>query len=200
MPDHVRDRTIRIPLNVTVTRPHMRGNYWTAEAGHWRTETATEKGLVAALTAGLAGYLRDYRHPQILTFRGHTAVVWLDLGQPPIWIRKVIDPGGAISYSSHAAGNWETAVADARYDLAQRTTDFHDDTSVHEAADYLAAAPPAPDGTRGPDEHYDYACWQRAAKTAIDAGRDDWHEWATEHRTEFTIAAPSATRPTGSLR
>jgi hypothetical protein len=194
MPDSIHNRTVRIPLEVTVTRPQARGQYWTAEAGHWRTEGVTEKDTVSALTADLAAYLRDHRDPQILTFRGHTAVVWLDRGYPAIWNRRVIDPSGAISYSSHAAGDWETAVADTRYALAQRTTDFHNDNSVHEAAAYLAAAPSAPDGSRGPDELYDHARWQRAAKTAIDASRDDWHEWATAHRTEFTIPGP-ADRP-----
>jgi hypothetical protein len=200
MPDRLRDRMVRIPLDIIVTRPHTRGQHWTAEAGHWRTEGVTERGTLADLTADLGAYLRDYRDPQIVAFRGHTGVVWLDRGCPPIWNRRVINPSGAISSSSHAAGDWETAVADTRYDLAQRTTDFHDDASVHEAAAYLAAAPPASDGSRGPDELYDHARWQRAAKTAIDAGRDDWHEWATAHRAEFAIPAPSATRPTGSSR
>jgi len=81
---------------------------------------------------------------------------------------------------------WSDAEAAAQHDLAHRSTDWHDD-SVHTAAAYLAAGPAAPGSPYGPDELYDYAAFQRAARVALATGREDWHEWSTAHQHEFAV-------------
>ncbi|MEV8504518.1 hypothetical protein AB0368_06755 [Actinoplanes sp. NPDC051475] len=50
----------------------------------------------------------------------------------------------------------------------------------------------------GPDELYHYAAWQRAARAAMNAGRDDWHEWAWEHHAQFAVARPAEPSPSDS--
>jgi hypothetical protein len=71
------------------------------------------------------------------------------------------------------------------------STDWHDDGSVQEAAAYLDRGPTVAGDGYGPDELYRYAAWQRAARSAMDAGRDDWHEWASQHEAEFTVSRPT---------
>jgi hypothetical protein len=192
-PTHQRD--VRIAVDATAVRPPRRGQPWTIEFGIWRAEGATEKAAVAALADRLRHFLTAYQGPRVLTFRGHVAVVTIDLGddrRPLSFVEQVIKPGGQIGgYSSGGADSWAHAEARARYDLAQRTTDWHDDGSVHDAAAYLAQGPKLEFDRHGPAELYHYAAWQRAAKAAIAAGRDDWHEWAHEHYADFTIAAPT---------
>ena len=68
--------------------------------------------------------------------------------------------------------------------------DWHDDSSVHEAAAYIGRRRAPTDGWCGSDDLYEYAAWQRAAQTAINDGRDDWHDWAGRHATEFAITRP----------
>lgn len=116
----------------------------------------------------------------------------LELGdgyQAMAWAERVVDPDGRLSYSGVAADSWEQVQARARYNVAQRSTDWFDDSSVHGAAAYLKARP-GPDVWSGPDDLYRYPARQRAARTAMDAGRDDWHEWASEHWAQFTIPSP----------
>lgn len=187
-----RDCTVRIRLGATAVRPAGRRQRWTVEAGYWRADGTSEKAAVDALAEGLREFLTHYRTPMVLSFRGHTAVLWLELGDSDramAWTGRVVAPDGRVFYSVGAADSWEEAEARARYNLAQRTTDWHDDTSVHEAAAYLNARQ-VPDDWSGPDELYRYAAWQRAARSAMDAGREDWHEWASAHRTQFTISPP----------
>lgn len=96
-------------------------------------------------------------------------------------------PDGGVDWAAFRAANWDEAEAQVRHDLAHRSTDWHDDDSVHEAAAYLHHGPTLADDRCGPDALYRYAAWQRAARAAMDAGRDDWHEWASAHEKEFAI-------------
>jgi hypothetical protein len=108
------------------------------------------------------------------------------------WTQRIVTPDGRVHYSGYAADSWEQAEASARHSLAQLSTDWHDDGSVQQAAAYLDHGRTVPGDPYGPDELYRYASWQRAARAAMDAGRDDWHEWATAHETEFTVPRPTA--------
>src|SRR5262245_61703907 len=71
----IRDRTVRVELDVTATRPPGRGRTWTVEGGHWRAEGVTEKDALGALAAGLREFLARYGPPRVLAFRGYVAVV-----------------------------------------------------------------------------------------------------------------------------
>lgn len=187
-----RDRTVSIRLAATAARPGGRHRRWTVEVGPWRAEGATEKAAVDTFAERVRNFLTHYREPAIESFRGYTAVLSLELGDDDntmVFIERVVAPDGEVSYSGAGANSWDEIQARARYDLAQRTTDFQDDASVHEAAAYLRAGP-RPSGQYGADELYRYASWQRAARAAIDAGRDNWREWASEHRAEFLIPEP----------
>jgi len=131
-----RDRTVRIQLDATATRPAGRRPRWSVEAGHWRADGTSEKTAVDALSEGLRDFLTHYRTPTIVSFRGYTAVLSLDLAdgdQAMAWIERVVDPAGRVTYSGVAGDSWEQVEARARYNLAERSTDFHDDSSVHEA-------------------------------------------------------------------
>jgi hypothetical protein len=93
----------------------------------------------------------------------------------------------------------DDAEAQARYDLVRRTIDWHDDDSVHQAAAYLPQRRPNRGDSRcGPDELHRYAAWQRAARPAMEAGRDDFHEWAFAHEKDFAL--PPAESVTGQER
>jgi hypothetical protein len=197
----VRDCTVRIRLGATAVRPAGRRQRWSVEAGYWRADGTSEKAAVEALAEGLHEFLTHYRPPSVLSFRGYTAVLSLDLSDgfhAMAWTVRVVAPEGGVSYSGVGADTWEQVEAQARYDLAQRSTDWHDDTSVHEAAAYLRKVRSGPDSWSGPDELYRYAAWQRAARAAMNAGRDDWHDWASEHQAQFTIAVPVPADTTGS--
>jgi hypothetical protein len=190
----IHHRGVRVQLDATATRPPGRGRTWTVESGYWRAEGATEKAAVDVLVARLRGFLTEYRQPTVLAFRGYTAVVTLDLGDGDhrvSWIQRIVAPEGRIHYSGHAADSWEQVEAYARHSLARLSTDWHDNASVQEAAAYLDRGPTATGDEYGPDELYRYAAWQRAARAAMDAGRDDWHEWASQHRAEFTVPRPT---------
>ncbi|MEU4244276.1 hypothetical protein [Actinoplanes sp. NPDC026619] len=168
----VRRRGVRISLAATAYRPAGRHQRWTVEAAErWRAEGPTEKAAADALTAGLQTFLESYREPVVLSFRGYTVVLALDLAwgpQPrPIWLERTIRPDGTTSSSGRTAESWQDAEASARYTLAQRTTDWPDNASVHEAA-FLARATIV-DDRYGPDELLRYAAWQRAAAAAISA-------------------------------
>lgn len=111
------------------------------------------------------------------------------------WVEQVINPDGKIVGHCGGGGeSWDEAQASARYHLASRTTDYHNDDSVHEAAAYLAVNPQQPDrfGVRRytAEELYEYAAWQRAARAAKDQGADV-HRWATEHAREFAVPRPA---------
>lgn len=190
----IRRRTVRVPVEVTMVRPARRGGEWTAEAGQFRAEGATEKAAADALVTGLQALLRVYREPQVITFRGYVAVISPGLGDyrdPIVWHTQVVKPSGSSFYSSGTtAGGWEEAKADARCTIAHATTDWHDDDSVHEAARFLEGGERFDSGQYGPDELYRYAAWQRAAKHASDEGMPDLHEWATRHRNEFRVPRP----------
>lgn len=195
-----RDCTVRIRLGATAARPGGRHQRWTVEAGHWRADGASEKMAVDALAVGLRDFLSHYRTPVIVSFRGYTAVLSLELGdgdRAMAWTERVVDPDGGVSYSGVTADSWEQVESRARYNLAQRSTDWFDDNSVHQAAAYLKARP-VPNDWSGPAGLYRYAAWQRAARAAMDASRDDWREWASDHWRQFTIAAPGPAEPTGS--
>jgi hypothetical protein len=193
-PDPTHQRDVRVHIAATAVRPPRRGQPWSIEVGRWRAEGVTEKAAVAAITGRLRQFLTDHQGPRVVSFRGYVAVVAVDLGddyRPLRFIEQVIKPGGQVAgWSSGSADTWEQAEAQARYGLAQRTTDWHDDGSVHEAAAYLAQGPKIEFDRHGPSELYHYAAWQRAAKAALAADRDDWHEWAHEHYADFTITQP----------
>ncbi|EWM19620.1 hypothetical protein [Kutzneria sp. 744] len=89
------------------------------------------------------------------------------------------------------AANAEDAEAHARNSLAHRTTDWHDDSSVYGAAVYLEFGPRCATTHRGPDELYHRAAWERAAIAALNAGREDWQRWASQHHKEFAIRRPT---------
>jgi hypothetical protein len=132
-----------------------------------------------------------------LSFRGYTVVLSLDLGDGDhamAWTERVVDPGGRFSYSGTTADSWEQMEARARYNLAQL---FTDDSNVHEAVAYLKSTPRPDDWSGGPDDFYRCAAWQRAARAAMAAGRDDWHEWASEHWAQFALARAVPAEPTG---
>jgi hypothetical protein len=188
-----RERAVSIRLGVTTARPGGRRQRWTVEAGHWRAEGATEKAAVDAFAERAREFLAHYREPAIESFRGYTAVLSLELGDDDnamVFTERVVGRDGRVSYSGVGADSWDEIQARARYHLAQRTTDFHDDDSVHEAAAYLRTRPISA-SQYGADELYRYASWQRAARAAIDANRDDWHEWACNHWKEFPIPQPA---------
>lgn len=196
------EKTIRPVLSATATRPPGRGREWTVEVGqHWRATGKTEKAA-ADLLAGLIGnFLIQYETPRIITFRGHTVVLSLSVGDgdnPVTWEQQTITPDGRVSYRSCASGaSWDEAVASAQYDLAHRTTDWHDDDSVEEALDFVEDSKKVRPGYYGPAELREYARWQRAAKAAMDAGRADWHEWASVHwrDVEFAVPRPPHNQP-----
>lgn len=186
-----RERAVRIRLDGTSTRAGRGRPTWEVTAGRWSAEGATEKAATDALAGRLADFLLLYREPMVLSFRGYTTVLSLDLGDdhnPVTWTERVVDPRGRILYSGMAAsGGWEAAEARVRYDLVHRSTDWHDDDSVHASAAYIESGPsPSHDGF-GVRELYRYAGWQRAARAAKDSGREDWHEWASQHEAEFTV-------------
>jgi hypothetical protein len=196
----VRDCTVRIRLRATAVRPAGRRQRWTVEAERWRADGASEKAATDALADGLQKFLTHYRTPTVLSFRGYTAVLSLDLAdgdQTMAWTERVVDPGGRVSYSGVAADSWEQVEARARYHLAQRSTDWLDDSSVDEAAAYLKSRPRLDDWS-GPDELYRYAAWQRAGRAAMAADRDDWHEWASEHWAQFAVPQAVPAEPTGN--
>lgn len=90
------------------------------------------------------------------------------------------------------APNAAEAEAHARNSLAFRTTDWHDDTSVHQAAVYLEYGPRCAATHCGPDELYRHAAWERAVTAASNAGSEDWQAWAEQHQEEFAIRRPTA--------
>ncbi|MGX6608006.1 hypothetical protein ACWKSP_38690 [Micromonosporaceae bacterium Da 78-11] len=189
----MRERAVRLAVTAIASRPAGRGQSWTVEAGHWRAEGRTEKVALGRLAGNLTAFLAVYQPPVIVTFRGYTAVVSLargdsDGGNPMIWQQRTAYPNGSVTWGhGTSTSGWEEAEAAARHDLAHRSTDWHDDASVHEAAAFLEGGERFDCGRFGPDEIYKYAVFQRAAKVAIDAGHDDLHEWATEHRAEFAV-------------
>lgn len=187
-------RGVRISVDATASRPPGRGQTWTVESGYWRADGASEKAAVDVLTVRLRDFLTRYRPPTVLTFRGYTAVVSLELGDADHavrWSQRIAGPDGRIHHTGFVADSWDAADAHARHDLARRSTDWHDDVSVQDAAVYLHHGGTAADDRYGPDDLYRYAAWQRAARVAMDADRDDWHAWATRHQSEFTLPRPT---------
>lgn len=200
-----RKRTVKPPVDVTITRPPGRRARWIAEVptedaelSGWRAEGASERAAADTLTARMSAFLANYRPPEIITFRGQVAVLSIattcDDG-PPHWQYEIIDGGKRAGSGGFSATSWAEAVADMRHNLAQRSTDWHDDASVWEAAEYLHGGDRFRYGQLGPAELLRYAAWQRAAKAAKDAGRADWHEWAGEHRDEFAVPKPAPQPP-----
>lgn len=185
-----RERTIRVALDVTVSRPPGRGKTWTVQTSQWLAEGVTEKAATDLLAGNLQHFLAQYRTPKVLTFRGYVAVVSSEVGDgctPIAWQVQIVSPDGHTSGYGITADSWEEAEAHARHTIAQRSTDWHDDASVHEAAGYLDGGQRFGYGQYGPDDFCRYAAWQRAAKAAMAKGRDDWHEWASAHEAEFTV-------------
>ena len=193
----IHHRDVRVRLAATATRPPGRGRTWTVEAGHWHAEGATETAATAALAERLQQFLTQYQDPKVLSFRGFIAVLTLDLGddyRPVSWHDHLIHPNGrGIVSSSFTADGWDDAQARTRYNLAQLSTDWHDDSSVHEAAAYLDDRRGVAGSEYGPAELYRYAAWQRAAAAAMAAGRDDWHQWAHEHQAQFAVPPSTET-------
>ena len=172
-------RGIRVRVEATASRLPGRSQPWIVEAGYWRAEATTEKAAADALTTRLRDFLTHYRQAAVLSFRGYTAVVTLELGdeyRPVSWTQRIVAPDGRIHHCGHGAETWEQARAFARHNLAQVSTDWHDDASVQHAAAFLDQERIASDDPHGPDEFYRYASWQRAARAAMHAGRRDWHE------------------------
>lgn len=192
-----RERAVRVTAAATASRPAGRGQSWTAEAVHWRAEGRTEKEAVDRLAGNLAAFLAAYRPPAIVTFRGYTAVVSMARGDfdgrnPVTWQVSIAKPDGSVTGGFGTSdGGWEEAEASARHDLARHSTDWHDDASVQEAAAFLDAGQRFDDSRYGSEEIYSYAAFQRAARVAMDAGREDWHEWAMAHRAEFAVPRPA---------
>lgn len=71
----------------------------------------------------------------------------------------------------------------------QRATDFHDHTSVHEAADLLARSPAPANDQHEPSMLYRYAGWQRAVQASIANGHDDWFERAHHNGDRYALPA-----------
>lgn len=189
-----RERPIRVALSTTVTRPPGRTGCWTVEAGqHWRADGSTEKAGADRLAGLLGNFLVQYEPPKVLTFRGYTAVLSLSLGDSDnavTWSEQIIDPQGNMSTSSPAGKSWDEVLQSARHHLAHRSTDWHDDTSVQYGAAFLDAGQPRGQRRYGPEDFYEYASWQRAAKAAIEAGRADYHSWAGRHEHDPEFAVP----------
>jgi hypothetical protein len=197
-----RQQPVRVVIDATTTRPPGHRRTWTAEAGRWHADGTTEKAATTALAANLKTFLDTYRPPTVLAFRGYVAVLSVDLGDGstdrPSWEERVVHPDGHISTSFGGAESWDEAEAGARCRLAHMATDWHDDASVHAGAAYLRGADRIGYGQYGPAEFLRYAAWQRAAKAAMDAGRDDWHRWAGEHATQFAVPDQPADVPTSA--
>lgn len=167
------------------------------QAGHWRASAPSEKAAADTLATELYRYLTHYKPVRVLTFHGYTAVVELALGDRDgslSWRRNVITPDGRVNLSSVSAAGWAEAEADARATFAHQSTDWHDDASVHAAADYLERGPHGHDRYAS-DELYRYAAWQRAARAARNEDRPDWHEWASAHQDEFAVPRPDDGAP-----
>lgn len=196
-----RERTVQVRLDATASRRPGRSTPWTVEAGSWRADATTEKAAADALAAGLHRFLARYEPARLLTFRGRAAVVQLDLAADGSlsWSHRVADPDGRTTTTVLAAADWAAAEACTRSALAHRTTDWHDDASVHAAAAYLDRGPRGGDQDAA-DELYRYAAWQRAAHAAIEAGRTDWHAWASAHQREFAVRRPETGAVSGCAR
>lgn len=195
----IKNRTLRVPIDATAVRPPGRGRSWTiyaGEVGHqWSAAASTEKAAADHLATGVQNFLNAYRSPEVLHYGGYVAVVSVepyfgDGDNTPAWRQQVINPDGKVVNHGLSAGDWNEVLASARYDLVQMSTDWHNDASVHAAAEYLSSNRNCP-SRPGPDEVYRYASWQRAANAAKDAGRDDLHQWASDHSSEFPVPRPS---------
>ncbi|QWF85756.1 hypothetical protein [Amycolatopsis sp. CA-230715] len=189
----IRKRGVEIRLDATASRPPGWRKAWTMEAGIFRADGVTEKAAAGALAECVRVFLTHYESPRLLMFRDHTAIVELDLGgdiDSLRWCRRIVTPGGRVRMTGFDAASWAEAEADTRHSLVHQSTDWHNDTSVHEAAAYLDSSPRTRD-LFGPDELYRYAAWQRAAQAAMKAGRDNWHEWASSHASEFAVSRPT---------
>ncbi len=184
-------RPARITVEAATSRPPGRGASWAAEFGRWRTVGKAESATVKALADGMAAFLADYRPPVIITYGGYTSIVSIDMHDGvPSWHEVVTGPNGYCSTTGSGDG-WELAIARARHSLAQRVTDWHNDASVHAGAAFVADAAKVDRGQFGPEEFYRYAAWQRAAKDALDAGRDCWHDWASAYWRQFEVIRPN---------
>ncbi|WP_433716989.1 hypothetical protein ACQP2U_42405 (plasmid) [Nocardia sp. CA-084685] len=78
-----KSRTLRVAVNATATRPPGRGRLWTVTAGEddrWRVEARSEKAAADLLATNLQAFVAAYRPPQVLSFRGHVAVLSIDIG------------------------------------------------------------------------------------------------------------------------
>lgn len=189
------ERTARPTLDVTTTRPPGRRAAWTAEAGHWRVDGPTERDTLHRLNAALSLFLANYRAPVIVAYGGATAVVSLDVTDSPnllAYRQHTVYPDGRTSLMIGTFTGWDQVTAEARYHLVHLATDWHDDASVHAGAAFIAGGERYGHGQYGPEELYRYAAWQRAARAAMDAKRDDWHQWASEHEREFVVPRPDA--------
>ncbi len=149
----------------------------------------------AEATARAARYLdalaTDHA-PIVVTFRGYTMVGWVEPGhsEEVQWSTRTIGPDAGGWCSRAYEGGRFDREARMRYDLAQRTTDQLDDVSVRGGWEFIPASASDSWGTSLRDEFLRMAGWQRAARAAMDAGREDWHEWASAHTAEFTPVIP----------
>lgn len=195
-----RERVIRVPLDVTINPPRYRGGDWIIEAGRWRIEKPTQKAALDAFVTGLRTFLVEYEPPSVLTFAGHVAIVSPDLSgwvRPLVWRQDIVKPDGRQLPSIISVADRQEAEAHARQALAFHATDWFDDTSVQDGADYLVGGERYGYGEYGPQQLYDYAAFQRAAKAAMDAGHEDWHDWASRHAAEYAVPrrTPAAAQP-----
>ncbi|WP_043738367.1 hypothetical protein [Nocardia asiatica] len=197
-----KSHTLRVPLEANATRLPGRGRPWTVTAGkndYWHAEAASERAAKDLLTTRLQAFLAVYHAPKVLSFQGHIAVVSVEMSNDsensPSWREEIIRPDTRQNVTSYfSASDWDEAEAHTRHTLAHLSTDWHDDTSVHNAAAYVTGDWRVRDGEFGAERLYSYAAWQRAAKAAIDSGRSDWHQWATEHAAQYAIPREVAGR------
>ncbi len=200
-----RPGTARVTVPTTVTRTPGRRQAWTASAGDsgrhvghtWHADGNTERAATDALADMLGAFLTHYRTPVVQSFRGYVAILSVDVqadGQVGWW-QEIVGPNTR-STSCHRhtdsdGDGWAVAEARGWWTLAQVTTAWYDDESVHDGATQLIGNEKLAGGQYGPVEFYRYAAWQRAAQHALAQGMGDaFYDWATEHAHEFAIPQP----------
>jgi len=187
-------RPVRLSVAATATREPGRGRDWTVEAGYWRSQGTTEKAASNALANALEAFIGAYQPPVVITFRGYVGLLWVqpgsDASNPLEWREQVAHPEGYMSHCGFEAAGWDEAEAHTRYTIAQSSTDWHDDDSVHQAAAFLTTHKWTGRSEYGAEDLYRRAAWQRAAKAAMDAGHDDLHTWATANAKNYTVPRP----------
>ncbi len=194
--------TARINVPARTSRAPGRRARWTAEIGSWRggwrAEGATEREALTRLTDAFARFITEHREPAIITYAGFVAVISAVPDTDPDshgtgWREEIVHPDGHRNLCYRTVEDFTAADAAARRTLAHLATDWHNDASVHAGAAFLEGCAGVEYGQYGPDEFYQYAAWQRAAKAALDSDNpecSDCHRWASDNWHSFEVPRP----------